>query len=59
MIHFWFGPNGRERLGKNIVVQLIRVLKVSASQKEIDRAAQLQQELGHSASMQKKYISRE
>jgi hypothetical protein len=49
----------RERLGKNIGVQLIRVLKVSASQKEIDRAAQLQQELGHSASMQKKYISRD
>ena len=36
-----------------------RSLKGSASQTEIDRAAQLQQELGHSASMQKKYISRE
>ena len=49
----------RERLGKNIGVQLIRVLKVSASQKEIDKAAALQQELGHSGAMQRRYISRE
>ena len=49
----------RERLGKNIGVQLIRVLKVSASQKEIDKAAQLQAELGHSSTMQRKYISRD
>ena len=49
----------RERLGKNIGVQLIRVLKVSASQKEIDKAAQLQAELGHSSTMQRRYISRD
>ena len=49
----------RERLGKNIGVQLIRVLKVSASQKEIDKATQLQAELGHSSTMQRKYISRD
>ena len=49
----------RERLGKNIGVQLIRVLKVSASQKEIDKAAALQQELGHSGAMQRRYISRD
>ena len=49
----------KARLGKNIGVQLIRVLKVSASQKEIDKAVQLQQELGHSATMQRKYISRD
>ena len=48
----------KERLGKNIGVQLIRVLKVSASAAEIDKAAALQRELGHSGSMQKKYISR-
>ena len=49
----------KEHLGKNIGVQLIRVLKVSASQKEIDKAAALQQELGHSSTMQKRYISRD
>ena len=48
----------RERLGKNIGVQLIRVLKVSGAAAEIDKAAQLQQELGHSGAMQRKYISR-
>jgi nitrate/nitrite-specific signal transduction histidine kinase len=48
----------RERLGKNIGVQLIRVLKVSAAAAEIDLAAALQKEMGHSAGMQKKYISR-
>ena len=48
----------RERLGKNIGVQLIRVLKVSGAAAEIDKAAQLQLELGHSAEMQRKYISR-
>ena len=49
----------KERLGKNIGVQLIRVLKVSASQKEIDRATELQKELGHSGPMQRRYISRD
>ena len=48
----------RERLGKNIGVQLIRVLKVSGAAAEIDKAAELQQELGHSGTMQRKYISR-
>jgi hypothetical protein len=48
----------RERLGKNIGVQLIRVLKVSGAAAEIDKATQLQRELGHSSTMQKKYISR-
>jgi hypothetical protein len=49
----------KERLGKNIGVQLIRVLKVSASAAEIDKATELQRELGHSGTMQKKYISRD
>ena len=48
----------RERLGKNIGVQLIRVLKVSGAAAEIDKATELQQELGHSGTMQRKYISR-
>jgi len=47
-----------ERLGKNIGVQIIRVLKVSDAAPEIDKALQLQKELGHSAGMQQKYISR-
>ena len=48
----------KERLGKNIGVQLIRVLKVSGAAAEIDKAVQLQKELGHSGAMQRKYISR-
>ena len=48
----------RERLGKNIGVQIIRVLKVSQAAPEIDKAVALQRELGHSAGMQQKYISR-
>jgi hypothetical protein len=48
----------KERLGKNIGVQLIRVLKVTGATEEIDAAKKLQQEMGHSASMQRKYISR-
>ena len=48
----------KDRLGKNIGVQIIRVLKVSDAAPEIDKAVALQKELGHSASMQQKYISR-
>ena len=48
----------KDRLGKNIGVQIIRVLKVSDAAPEIDKAVALQRELGHSASMQQKYISR-
>ena len=48
----------KDRLGKNIGVQLIRVLKVSSAAAEIDKASELQQELGHSSAMQRKYISR-
>ena len=48
----------KDRLGKNIGVQIIRVLKVSDAAPEIDKALALQKELGHSASMQQKYISR-
>ena len=48
----------RDRLGKNIGVQIIRVMKVSEAAPEIDKALALQRELGHSAGMQQKYISR-
>ena len=48
----------RERLGKNIGVQLIRVLKVSSVAAEIDKVGALQKELAHSGAMQRKYISR-
>ena len=48
----------KDRLGKNIGVQLIRVLKVSGAATEIDKAAELQRELAHSGTMQRKYISR-
>ena len=48
----------KERLHKNLGVQMIRVLKTTASKAEIDRAHALQQELGHSAGMQRRYISR-
>ena len=49
----------KERLGKNLGVQLIRVLKTTASKAEIDKAHALQQELGHSGMMQRRYISRQ
>ena len=48
----------KDRLGKNIGVQLIRVLKVTGASAEIDAAEALRAEMGHSGSMQKKYISR-
>lgn len=49
----------KERLGKNLGVQLIRVLKTTASKAEIDKAHALQQELGHGGMMQRRYISRQ
>jgi hypothetical protein len=48
----------KDRLGKNIGVQLIRVLKVTGALREIDAAESLQKEMGHGPGMQKKYISR-
>ena len=48
----------KNRLGKNIGVQMIRVLKVTGAAAEIDAARKLQNEMGHGASMQQKYISR-
>ena len=48
----------KDRLGKNIGVQIIRVLKVTDNAAQIDAAAALQKEMGHGPTMQKKYISR-
>ena len=48
----------KQRIGKKLGVQLIRVLKTTENQAEIDKAHELQQELGHSARMQRRYLSR-
>ena len=45
-------------LGKRIGIQMLRVMKTTSHLKELDDAASLRQEMGHSASMQHKYISR-
>ena len=48
----------KARLGKNIGIQLIRVLKTTEHFKSIDESAQLRGELGHGPQMQWKYVSR-
>ena len=48
----------KSRLGKNIGVQLIRVLKTTQHFKSIDESAQLRGELAHGPLMQWKYVSR-
>jgi hypothetical protein len=45
-------------LGKRIGIQMLRVMKTTSHLKELDDAASLRQEMGHSASMQFKYVSR-
>ena len=47
-----------ERLGKRIGVQLVRVLRTTASEEAINKAAQLRTELGHGAKTQLQYISK-
>lgn len=47
-----------KHLGKKIGVQILRVLKTTQKLKNLDTAHQLQEEMGHSASMQRQYISR-
>ena len=41
-------------IGKKIGVQILRVLKTT----DLDTATELQNEMGHSALMQKQYVSR-
>ena len=48
----------KSRLGKNIGIQLIRVLKTTEHFKSIDESAQLRRELAHGLQMQWKYVSR-
>lgn len=45
-------------LGKRIGIQMLRVMKTTSHLKELDEAASLRQEMGHSAAMQFKYVSR-
>ena len=45
-------------LGKNIGVQIIRVLKTTAASSEIGKAEALRMEMGHSARMQHRYVSK-
>ena len=45
-------------IGKKIGVQILRVLKTTSKAKDLDTATELQHEMGHSAEMQKQYISR-
>ena len=47
-----------KHLGKKIGVQILRVLKTTQKLKNLDTAHDLQEEMGHSAAMQRQYISR-
>ena len=46
------------RIGKRLGVQMIRVLKTTEHLKSIDKALELQRELGHGAVMQARYVSK-
>ena len=48
----------QSRLGKRLGVQMIRVLKTTENLKSIDKALELQRELGHGAVMQARYVSK-
>ena len=48
----------KDRLGLNIGIQMIRVLKTTDHFKSIDESAKLRGELAHGAGMQWKYVSR-
>ena len=48
----------REHLGKNIGIQLIRVMKTTDRLEAIDESSKLQREMGHDAGMQRRYVSR-
>ena len=53
-----FSKTTEKYLGKKIGIQILRVLKTTDKLKDLDTAHELQQELGHSAEMQRQYISR-
>ena len=48
----------KQHLGKNIGIQLIRVMKTTERLKAIDESTKLQREMGHDAGMQRRYVSR-
>ena len=48
----------QNRIGKRLGVQMIRVLKTTEHLKSFDEASELQRELGHSAEMQRRYVSK-
>jgi len=48
----------QSRIGKRLGVQMIRVLKTTENLKSIDKALELQRELGHGAVMQARYVSK-
>ncbi len=48
----------KKHLGKNIGIQLIRVMKTTERLKAIDESTKLQREMGHDAGMQRRYVSR-
>ena len=45
-------------IGKKIGIQILRVLKTTDKLKDLDTAHELQHEMGHSAEMQRQYLSR-
>ena len=45
-------------LGKRIGIQMLRVMKTTGNLKSLEKAHELQAELGHSAFMQRQYISK-
>jgi hypothetical protein len=47
-----------ERLGKRLGVQMIRVLRVTEAAEEIDQAAELRAQMGHTAATQFQYVSK-
>ena len=48
----------QSRIGKRLGVQMIRVLKTTENLKSIDKALELQRELGHGPVMQARYVSK-
>ena len=47
-----------ERLGKRLGVQMIRVLRVTEAAEQIDQAAELRAQMGHTAATQFQYVSK-
>ena len=48
----------KERLGKTLGVQMIRVLRVSAAAEQINEATELRRQMAHGAATQFQYVSK-